>query len=215
MTTGTTHALLAVAFCYLSLIVTCTSSLRLIGLLHGPSDEKYALDEQRRVQAEILALSEKYEDDWPWNDGESSESVLSLYRDLVDDPLTLLLHDAGAIASMLAMILVLVPKFFSSTSYSAIRRFYFLLLAFPLCIAPGMIAQVVIQKRVPIEILLVGSWRSTKGLAYSGYCSLQSLLLGLEGDDISSALTTIHDLKVVGLAGLLVFLILGMFPPGK
>lgn len=188
----------------------CTDSLQLIGLLHGPSDENNALDRQQSIQTKLLALAQQNEFTLPWEDG---ETVFKYYQDeAYQDDRALILRDAGVICAFFTLLLVLVSNF-TSTSYSASQRLWFSLLALPLYFAPGFLGQIVFQKTIPVEIALFKTWGAAKGMSYIGYCSLKGLLVGL-GDGPSTYLTTIHDLKVVGSASFLVFVMLGV-TPGK
>jgi len=174
-------------------------------MLHGPSDEKHALDQRQSLQTKLLA----HEYSWPWDDTETADLISALYQDVAyQDYRAQILRDAGIIAAFFTMILVLVANF-TSRSYSKSERLCFFLLALPLMVTPGLVGQVVFQKTVPIEILLFQASDVAKGFSYIGYCSIQSILIGL-GDGASTFLTLIHELKVVSSAGLLVFLIVGL-----
>lgn len=216
MTTNT-HVLLALVFCYTACVVIHTNCLRLIGFLHGPSDEMSAFDQQQQVQSKLLSLSaqQKYVAHWPDND-ETAESVFAIYRDLAYfDTRAIILRDAGVVAALFTLFLALIPNFMS-LSYSASQRVRFLLLAILLYITPGLVGQVAFQNTVPIESLLLKSWGALKGLSYVNYCTVQSLLMGLTDDNGTyTVLAIIHDLKVVASASLLVFLIPGVIPSGK
>mmetsp|Transcript_41189 Transcript_41189/g.86489 ORF Transcript_41189/g.86489 Transcript_41189/m.86489 type:complete len:217 (-) Transcript_41189:80-730(-) len=209
------HAALAIAFSVATFIVIFTSSLPLIGLLHGPSDEKKAVAQQQYIQAKILELGEENGVIWPWNDTERVEDlVFHPYQDIAyQDQRALVLRDAGIIAAFFALILVLAPNFMP-VYYSKSQRLRFLSLALPLYFVPGLIGQIAFQKTIPMEIMLLEAWGLAKGFSYVGYCSLQSLLIGggVDGDGPSMLFTMMHDLKVVMSASGLVFLVLGLMP---
>ncbi|KAL7551092.1 hypothetical protein ACHAWF_014288 [Thalassiosira exigua] len=211
--TSKLHTSLALTCCYTACIVIFTSSFPLIGLLHGPSGESNATDQQQQIRAKLLALGK--DDDhpgWPWEGGfETAESVFGIYRDVAyRDPRALLLHDAGMIAAIFTLLLALAPKFFSHTSYSARQRLCFFILMVPLS-TTGLAGQVAIQQTIPFELLLVERWGLLRGLSFIAYCSMKSLSLGLGGEEASSLLTaSFYELKVLGSAGFLVFLILGL-----
>ena len=163
-----------------------------------------------------MTLARQQRDDADWPDTETAESIFALYRDLAyQDSRAMILRDAGVISAVFTLLIALLPLFGPNISSSTSQRVRFLLLAILLYITPGLVGQVVFQKLVPIEILLLKSWGEVNGLIYVGYCSGRSLLSGLVDEEAYTVLAIFHDLKVVVLAGLLVFLILGLIPSGK
>mmetsp|Transcript_55902 Transcript_55902/g.118898 ORF Transcript_55902/g.118898 Transcript_55902/m.118898 type:complete len:210 (-) Transcript_55902:254-883(-) len=208
--TTKTHATLTITFCVSACITIFKTGLQLIGFIHGPSDEKDALDQYQSVQTTLLALADQSDDIRPW--GETADFVFETYEDVsYRDHRAMIIRDAGAIAAFFALILFLVPNL-TSIHYSASQRLCFLLSALPIYITSGLVGQLVFQKTIPIEVQLLKTWGTSKGSTYIGYCSLKSLLIGL-GTDVPSILS--HDIEVVMTAGFLVFILLGLMPPEK
>ena len=200
-----THFVLAFCSCLFGTACIVNNSSHLIGLLHGPSDEINASNKYQSLQDKLIALGAQNDYGWPWEDTESTDLVFASYNDMAyQDHRALILRDAGIIGAVFAMILALANNFMS-VSYSVSKRLRFLLLASPLYLAPGLAGQLVFQKSIPIEIIMLKTWGVAKGLAYVGYCSGRALLIGL-GGGTSSDVSTIHDLKVVATSCLLVFI---------
>ena len=138
---------------------------------------------------------------------ETADLVLEqYYKTAYTDDRALISRDAGIISALLTMILVMFPNF-TSTSYSNSQRLSFLLLILPLYLLPGFLGQMLFQKSIPIEILLITK-SSSSGLIYIAYCSAKSLLVGM-GESQSVFSTIMHELKVVVSAVILVFVTLG------
>ena len=206
--TTKTHSLLSFCVCFFCTACIVTNSLPLISFLHGPSDETKALDQQQSARTEVSALATQSNYGWPWEANETADRVLAFYHGVgYQDQRALVLRDAGIISALFTLILVLAPNFMS-ISYSASQRLRFLLLALPLYITPGLFGQVVFQKTVPIEMLMLQSWGAAKGLSYVGYCSGRDLLIGSENLQ-STFLSLIHNVSVTVSSYFLVSTVLG------
>ena len=102
--TTTSHVLLALVFCYTTNIVIRYQCNGLIGLLHGPSDEKIANEQEHHVQNKLLSLAQQ-RDDVHWPDVDTAESIFALYRDLAyQDHRALVLRDAGVISAVFTLL---------------------------------------------------------------------------------------------------------------
>lgn len=148
----------------------------------------------------------------PWDDTETADLVYSIYQDVAYlDHRAQILRDAGIVAAIFTMILSLATNFMP-TLYSKHQRLCFFLLALPMYIMPGLVGQLVYQKSLPFEVQLLkegyGAKGMGKGLFYIGYCSFQSILIGL-GNGAPTSFALIHEFKVISLAGLLAFILLG------
>lgn len=204
----TIHTFISLLFCQSACLLIYHSSPQLISLLHGPSAQIFASDREAALQS-ILASSPSHE----INDAACDEIYQPAY-DHNDDYRSAIFRDAGAIAALFSLLLILVPKF-TSIHYSARQRFQFLLLTLPVYVTPALIGQIVFQKSAPVEILLLKTWGLKPGILFAGYCSTQSLLGGALDGRAWTVNYIIHELHVVGVAGLIVFLILGIMPFAK
>ena len=212
---NSSHGLLGILLCYATCIIICTSSLPLIGSLHGPSDERIATKRQALMQSQFLAMTNRDGAiSWPWDDIGTAEAVLAMYEEVAyQDDRAAILRDAGAVAALFALLLAMFPNF-TTNSYSTSQRLYFAMLALPMYIASSQVGQIVFEKTNPIEIEMGQTWGMAKAMAFALYCSGQSLLTGIGGELLSSV-SLMHEAKVVVSAGALSFFILGLMPCSK
>jgi len=211
-----THAALAILFCYATCIVICNNSTLLIGFLYGPTSEVDARDQRRSVEAVLLVSIDAImrgggggrsgrsaRQIWN-NDAETYDAFLAKYDDAAyyGDRRAVVLRDAGIIAAFFALILAM------NANYDIASRLKFIILSLPLYVVPGLVGQLAFQRTTPIEILLLNAWGMRGGIACIGYCSVRSLLRGL--DEVAEFIghTILHDVEVVTCAGLLAFLML-------
>ena len=117
-----------------------------------------------------------------------------------------LLRDAGIVASLFTMMLLLLPRFLS-VRYTKQQCLCFLLLLPLLLLTPGLIGQIILAGSIPIEISFL-KLGVVHGMGLIQYCSMQSFMsgAGVVKDII------LYDFKLVGLAGALLFLITGISP---
>ena len=170
--------------------------------MFGPSAQNYASVEQQLLFDKLPAINNQ--DNYSVG---TADLVLEQYKmAYTDDERALISRDAGIISALLTMILVMFPNF-TSTSYSNSQRLSFLLLILPLYLLPGFLGQMLFQKSIPIEILLITKSPSS-GLTYIAYCSAKSLLVGM-GGSLSTFSTIVHELKVVISSAIIVFVTLG------
>ena len=195
------HSVLALCLCYTSFILVVCISSQLIGFIFGPSARNYASVEQQLLFDKLPAINNQ-----DIYIAETAALVLEQYKMAYTEERALVSRDAGIISALLAMILVMFPNF-TSTSYSNSQRLSFLLLILPLYLLPGLLGQMLFQKSIPIEILLIEK-SPLSGLTYIAYCSAKSLLVGM-GGSLSTFSTIMHELKVVISSVILVFVTLG------
>jgi hypothetical protein len=205
----TTKAHGSLSLCLLSTtsLILYYGSLELISFLHGPSSQASAL-KQRDTDTTLVALAEQQRN----GNGANDALCNSLYEvACAEDERALILREAGVIASLFTLLLAVFPKFFvHGTSYTRQQRLYFVAMVLPLLIIPSSIGQVVYLGRVPVEVSLMktSSWGVGGGLASGGYCAMQSMLKG-EGDGQDSLAKLLRECKVVGVAAVIVYLVLG------
>lgn len=170
---------------------------QLIGFLAGPSAENIAV-EQMEMQIKLFKSAK--------HSNNIIEKVAEQYDIAYQNHNAAICRDAGIIASIFLLMVTLIPNL-TATSYSKSERLCCILLAFPLL---GMVGQILFKSTVPIEIVILKSWDDVlKSLYFIGYCSFQGLLTGL-GEGESITLIVMHDVKVVILACMLVFSMVGV-----
>ena len=173
---------------------------QLIGFLAGPSAENIAV-EQMEMQIKLFKSAK--------HSSNNIEVVAEQYDIAYQNQSAAICRDAGIIASIFLLMVTLVPNL-TATSYSKSERLCCILLAFPLYTFVGMVGQILFKSTVPIEIVILKSWDDVlKSLYFIGYCSFHGLLTGL-GEGESITLIVMHDVKVVILACVLVFAMVGV-----
>jgi len=169
--------------------VLCTRSLELIGFVYGPVNELLASEGQREV-AEKLSSFEA--DKWPW---EGDQSILSaLYDQSYWNEEAATLRDAGEVAAIFAMILALVPNF-TNRKYSRQQQLLLLIMSSQVRALAALAGQIIFQKSVPVETLIIQRLGLSRGVLTCQYCSIRSLVDGFSQH--SQILSLLSDGKVV------------------
>ncbi|KAL7460652.1 hypothetical protein ACHAXS_001096 [Conticribra weissflogii] len=205
------HAILSLLLCQATCLLVYKKSPQLIGFIHGPSAEIFAIDRNAALRS-LLTTSTYME---IMNDGGDCEDIYqAAYGDGDGDDRdgAAIVRDAGAICAIFAILVGLVPKS-TSKKYSVLQRIQFLLLALPIYVTASFLGQVIVRKSTPIEVLLAETWGVRDGFLLGGYCSILSLLgdgFDVTGETIRTII--LHEMKVVVIAVLFAFSFLGIVP---
>lgn len=166
----------------------------LIGFIHGPLAQIAA---QNKYELTNTFLNEQESTDCDAYDTAYEDASLP--------------RDAGMIASFFTMILIVLPGFLS---YNFTKRqcASFILLVPLLCISPGLISQI-LSAQIPIELSFFRAF-GLNGIGMAEKCSIRNLVTGWH--NLSSLVgVAVYEMKLVGLAAFVLFLVLGIMPIEK
>lgn len=188
-----THTILSLATLSVVNFLIYFQPSSLIGFINGPSDQVTAIDKYQFINTFLSS-----------HDPTDCDAYTTAYENAS------LLRDAGIIASLFTLVLLLLPGFVA-LSYTKRQKLYFILLLPFLWVTPGLIGQI-LSAQIPIELSYLEAF-GMNGISMVGYCSLQSLVSG--GHGITSIAEVVYELKVVSLAAGMLFVVLGIVPVKK
>ena len=189
------HTILSLSFLSTVNLLMYFRPSQLIGFLHGPLAQIDAADRWQFTETFLR------------NDGRAlmDPTACDAYNEAYEG--SGVYRDAGVIAALFAWILVLTPRFLPM-EYSTGQRRGFLILIPLVWITPGFAGQI-LSKNIPVEISFLTS-QGLNGFITVGLCSIKGLMVG--ANQSTFIVRLLYDLKVVGLAGGLLFLLLGILP---
>eukprot|EP00956_Cyclotella_meneghiniana_P042153 scaffold248381_cov99-Cyclotella_meneghiniana.AAC.1 len=197
----------------------------LIGYLYGPQAQLSAIDQYISLvyggssdsspsSAPISAVVDKYYHQFTDNETslhaqDDAYSRCDAYNTAYQE--FTLPRDAGIIASLFTIMLLLLPKFLS-VRYTRQQYLCFLLLLPLLSLTPGLMGQIILTRSIPIELSFL-KLGVVRGMGLIQYCSMQSFVSGSNvHHDGSMEDVLLYDSKLVGLAASLLFVVLGILP---
>eukprot|EP00804_Cyclotella_cryptica_P029971 CCRYP_013422-RA/>CCRYP_013422-RA protein AED:0.05 eAED:0.05 QI:193/1/1/1/0/0/2/504/208 len=170
---------------------------QLIGFLHGPKTQIEALHQWHALrewhQAKINSAAS-------WTNDMSCHSYNESYQQSSS------FRDAGVIASLFSIITILFPNFVSMNLTKS-QRLHFIMVFPSLWITSGLFGQI-LSKTIPVESYFLS--QGIAGWFNTVYCSLNAVVSGPV--ELSLIDLVVYEFKVVGIAAILLFLLLGVVP---